>query len=453
MQKKRSAHLPEWFDSEHIDTVIFAFPDMHGRLLGKRMTYDHFVKHGLSDGMHSCNYLMTTDIELNILDGFQIASWEQGYGDFLIKADLRTLRHLAWLDGTAIVIGDMFKASGEPVEPTPRRILARQIERLAECKQVAYLGSELEFFLFDESYRSARQKNYRNLVPASDYAIDYHILQPSENENVLRRLRNEMSDTGIGVECSKGETGHGQHEVNLVYAESMEMADRHVLYKFGAKQIASQHGKAISFIAKLDGAQAGNGFHIHTSLWDAEKETNLFWDAGKKKPSGLFRCFLGGLVKYSRELAYFFAPTVNSYKRYQPGSWAPTAIVCGHDNRTCGYRVVGADNSLRIENRMPCADANPYLAFAATLAAGLQGIEERIEADDSYRGNAYLDNNLPHLPLSLEQAVELLDRSELARQAFGTEVVDFYVKHGNHEVNAFNQAVTDWELRRYFEQL
>jgi len=448
-----SSWTPDWFTPEKIDTVIFTFPDVYGRLMGKRMTFEHFMGHARHSGMHACNYLMTVDMDMNARDGFDIANWDQGFGDFSIKPDFETLRRLEWVEKTAIVIGDMFDDTGDPVKEAPRQVLAEQIDRLKERGLAPFLGSELEFYLFNETYGSARDKSYLDLVPASDYALDYHILQPGRDEDVIGRIRNEMTKTGIGIECSKGETARGQHEINLCYAHAMEMADRHTLYKLGAKDIASQCGKAISFMAKLNTIEAGNGFHIHTSVWDAEGKTNLFWDPESNTHSKLFHQFLGGLLKHSHELTYFFAPTVNSYKRYQAGSWAPTAIVCGVDNRTCGYRVVGSGNSIRIENRMPGADANPYLAFAATMAAGFAGIEGGLKGDLTYKGNAYEDTSLPRLPTSLDQAIDLLDRSQLARQAFGKAVVDFYVQTGRMESEAFHQAVTGWEYQRYFEQI
>ncbi len=449
---RKTNALPDWFTPKNIETVIFAFPDVFGRLMGKRITFDHFAHHSLKTGMHACSYLLTVDINMQVVDGFKVASWDTGFGDFSIKADLGTVMRVPWYEKTAIVLGDMMHHDGRPVEESPRRILAKQVQRLARKGQKACLGSELEFFLFDETYRTAREKRYQDLKAASHYSIDYHILQPGKDEDVIRRLRNEMSAAGVLVECSKGETADGQHEVNLLYCEAMEMADKHVLFKTGAKDIASQQGKAISFMAKLNAAQAGNGFHIHTSMWDADGKTNLFWDSKSSAPSKLFRQFLGGLLAYSRELTYFFAPTINSYKRFQPGSWAPTAIVCGQDNRTCGFRIVGQGNSLRVENRMPCADANPYLAFAATIAAGLKGIEEKLDCGRIFEGNAYADRTLPHLPLSLDEARRLLDESKVAREAFGEDVVDFYVHTADCEVTTFGQAVTDWERQRYFEQ-
>jgi len=452
-ETKKNVGLPEWFTPENIDTVIFAFPDVFGRLMGKRMTVDHFVDDAVKTGMHACSYLLSVDIPMQVVEGFKIANWDKGFGDFCVRPDLATMRQLPWHEKTAIVLGDVTHHDGKPVEETPRQVLAKQLQRLAKRNLKVYIGSELEFYLFDETYRSAREKTYQNLIAASDYSIDYHILQPTKDEDVIRRLRNELSAAGIGVECSKGETADGQHEVNLLYCEAMEMADKHLLFKAAAKDIASQQEKAISFMAKLQTVQAGNGFHIHTSIWDAEKKKNLFWDKKSSAPSTLFRQFLGGLLAYSRELTYFCAPTINSYKRFQAGSWAPTAIVCGQDNRTCGFRIVGEKDSLRIENRMPCADANPYLAFAATIAAGLKGIEKKLDCGKIYEGNAYKDPTLPRLPFSLEEAANLLDNSTIAREAFGDDVVDFYVHTARCEVEAFAQAVTDWEKARYFEQI
>lgn len=446
--------FPKWFNHDNIETVIFAFPDVLGRLMGKRMTTRHFIDNAVEAGMHACNYLMTVDIDMNIVDGHKIANWEKGFGDFYVKADMATLKNLPWHDKTAIVLGDMTHHDGSPVHQSPRQILKKQLDRLLQKGLKANMGSELEFFLYDETYRSAREKGYKDLTTASDYSIDYHILQPSKDEDVLKRIRNEMTAAGITVECSKGETANGQHEINLQYAPSMEMADRHIIYKTGAKDIASQQQKAISFMAKIRDDQAGNGFHIHTSILDANSDQNAFYD--KTSDTGrapLFEQFLTGLLKYSRELCYFFAPTINSYKRFQPDSWAPTSIACGIDNRTCGLRIVGHANSMRVENRMPGADANPYLAFAATIAAGLKGIEDNLQPSQMYQGNAYSDASLTRMPLSLHESADLLDTSTFAREVFSDEVIDFYVHTAKCEVQAYAQAITDWEKKRYFEQI
>ncbi|MCK5585791.1 glutamine synthetase, partial [Candidatus Bipolaricaulota bacterium] len=378
---------PDWFNKDAIGTVIVAFPDVYGRLLGKRMTYDFFVDHVLQSGWHACTYLLTTDLEMNVLPGFELASWESGFGDFLAIPDLLSLCHLPWHHQTALVLCDLFHAEGSPVIQSPRAVLRSPVREAAELGMKVMVGSELEFVLFNSTFETIAEKGHRELVPSSDYLIDYHILQPGREETILERIRTEMSDAGILVECSKGEAGRGQHEVNLVFQDAMSMADQHAIYKIGAKQIAAQEGKALSFMAKWTADDAGSGFHLHLSLWNDSGTRNLFWDSSSESPSDLFHHFLGGLLRYSRELTYFFAPTVNSYKRFQPGSWAPTAIVASIDNRTCGYRVVGHGESLRIENRMPGADANPYLAFAATLAAGLEGIRKKLPSA-LYVGNA-----------------------------------------------------------------
>ena len=450
--KSRSWKKPDWLTPEQVETVIVAFPDVYGRLLGKRMTYPYFFEHVLEQGTHVCDYLLTCNLAMETQEGFVLSNWEKGYGDFHLVPDLDTMRRLPWHEKTAVVLADLHHTDETTVAETPRAMLAKQIERLAGRGQKPYIGSELEFALFEGTYHDLAQAGYRDLKPCSDYFIDYHILQPGRDEDVLRRLRREMSEAGITVECSKGECGLGQHEVNLLYSDAMEMADRHMLYKAGARDIAAQQGKSITFMAKWGEQEAGNGFHLHTSLWDAESNHNLFWDAQAGGPSELFGQFLGGLLAYSRELTYFFAPTINSYKRYQRNSWAPTAIVCGQDNRTCGYRLVGSGNSLRIENRMPGADANPYLTFAATLAAGMRGVDEKLSAD-IFRGNAYEDESLPRLPQSLAEARDLLSGSRIAHEAFGEKVVEFYLHTIELEAQAYSRTVTDWEIRRYFEQI
>lgn len=443
--------LPAWFSAEEIDTVLVVFPDVFGRLMGKRFTRTHFVRSVVEAGTHVCNYLLTVDLDLNPLDGFAVASWDQGFGDFHLKPDLTTLRRLPWIKGTAMVLCDVEHENGAPVAVAPRNVLKRQLEQLAGRGWQSYMASELEFYLFHETYEAASAKRYHDLLPASTYLIDYDALQPARDENVIRRLRNEMNDAGIIVEGSKGEWGLGQHELNLLYAEALEMADRHTVFKYGAKQIAAQESRAITFMAKFAADRAGSSFHLHTSLWDKAGKQNLFADGhGEGK---LFRAFLGGLLKYGRELSYFFAPTINAYKRYQAGSWAPTALVWSHDNRTTGFRVVGHGASLRIENRMPGADANPYLTYAATLAAGLRGIDEELDCGKPYQGNAYIDAELPKLPRSLDEAAELLAGSSLAEAAFGKATVEYYVHTARLECHAHRQAVTDWDRTRYFERI
>lgn len=445
--------LPAWFTEDQIDTVVVAFPDVYGRLLGKRFTRSHFERSVVKAGTHVCNYLLTVDLEMNPLAGFKLASWDQGYGDFHWLGDLATLRRAPWLPGTALVLGDLAHEDGQPVAEAPRRVLRHQLERLAARGLTAFFGSELEFYLYRDSYGDARTQGYRGLTPTSDFLIDYHLQQPSQDEPLLRRLRNEMQEAGIPVEGSKGEWGRGQHELNLLYAEALEMADRHAIYKHGAKEIATQAGYALTFMAKPAIDEAGSSCHVHVSLAQGSAGDNVFWDAATKGPSRTFRAFLGGLMKYGRELGYFFAPTVNSYKRYQHSSWAPTTLAWAYDNRTTGFRVIGQGGGFRIENRSPGADVNPYLTFAATLVAGLAGIEEGLDCGEPYRGNAYEDPALPRLPTSLDEAATLLAESRLAHAALGEAVVEFYVHTARLEARAGRECVTDWERNRYFERI
>lgn len=438
-------------DSGDIDTVIVAFPDVFGRLMGKRFTGRTFADSIAEHGTHGCNYLLTVDIEMEPQPGFKLANWESGFGDFHFRPDLSTLRVLPWQPATALVICHFHHHDGRPVAEAPRSMLQRKVEALAGRKFICNIASELEFFLFNTSYHDAFASGYRTLQPSSDYRIDYQIAQPTQDEPLFRQIRNDMLAADVPVESSKGEWGRGQHEVNFVYGEPVLVADMHSIFKQGVKEIAAQRGRSVTFMAKPFADEPGNSCHIHTSLW--RDDENAFWDGASGKGSPLFRQFLGGLLKYSRELCYFFAPTVNAYKRYQSASWAPTKLAWSHDNRTVGFRIVGHGSSFRIENRMPGADANPYLAFAATLAAGCAGIDERLDCGDDYRGNAYVDETLPSLPRSLREAADLLDASKLARQAFGDDVVDFYVHTAQLEVSAFDNAITDWERVRYFERI
>lgn len=434
-----------------IDTVIVAFPDVFGRLVGKRFTGKFFTEEVAREGTHSCNYLLTVNMEMEPMDGFKLANWDAGFGDFVMRPDLDTIRVLPWLPGTALVICDYLHHDGRLVEEAPRSVLLKQVKRVSDRRQICNIASELEFFLYNTTYEQAFAGAYRNLPTASDYRIDYHIMQPSRDEPLFRSIRNMMCEARVPVESSKGEWGRGQHEINFVYDQPLAIGDLHVVFKQGIKEIAAQHGKAITFMPKPSAADAGNSCHIHVSIWEGGK--TLFWDEEKKCGSKFFRQFLGGLMKYSPELCYFFAPSINAYKRYQAASWAPTKMAWAHDNRTVGFRVVGHGNSFRIENRMPGADANPYLAFAATIMAGLAGVEEDLDCGDVYEGNAYIDPNLASLPRSLRDAAELLHSSKLARAQLGDHVVDFYTHTARLEVQAFNDAVTDWEKTRYFERI
>jgi len=436
--------------SSAIDTVIVAFPDPFGRLVGKRFRADYFLDAVAKHGTHGCNYLLTVNLEMDPLDGFKVANWDAGFGDFEMRPDLSTLRVLPWQPGAALVVCDYIRHDGSLVAEAPRSVLRRQLESLKKQGLTGYCASELEFYLFNQTYHSAFTGGYRDLQPSSDYRIDYHIMQPTRDEPLMRALRNQLTTADIPVESSKGEWSRGQHEINFTYTEPLAMADRHVLFKQGVKEIAEQHGKCVSFMAKYAPSEAGNSCHIHISLWKGGR--NLFWD-GKTGGSKLFRQFLGGLMKYSPELCLFFAPTINSYKRYQPGSWAPTRMAWATDNRTTGFRIVGHGSGFRIENRMPGADANPYLAFAAMLAAGLAGVKEGIDCGPEYHGNAYIDAKLSRLPGSLRDATDLFEKSKLARAAFGEDVAGFYVHHARIEQQSFNDAVTDWEKQRYFERI
>jgi glutamine synthetase len=448
--------LAQLVRSGDIDTILVVFPDGYGRLMGKRVVGRYFVDQVADEGAHACIYLFTVDMEMEPLPGFKLTSWERGYGDMKMVPDLATLRIIPWLEKTAFVLCDVYTEEGEPIEESPRWVLKRQLERAARLGYTVKTAAELELYVFKESFEQARAKRYQSLTPASGYLEDYHILQTTREEPLIRAIRNGMEAADVPVETSKGEWGRGQEEINLRYAEALEMADRTVLYKHGAKEIASLQGCAITFMAKYDAGAAGSSFHLHSSLWDAAG-TALFAPRGHARDAThwtpLFGQWLAGQMAMARELAYFYAPGVNSYKRYQAGSFAPTRVAAGWDNRTCGFRLCGEGAGFRVENRIPGADANPYLAFAATIAAGLHGIEARLDAPKAYQGNAYEDPSLPQVPKTLREAIDELGRSDVARAAFGDRVVDHYLHAARLEQQAFDQAVTDWELMRYFERI
>ena len=438
--------LQEMVEDGAIDTVVAAFTDMQGRLIGKRVTGRYFLD-AVAKEWHACDYLLTVDMEMEPVPGFKAASWDKGYGDFAIRPDMRTLRITPWLPGTAIVLGDVVDHDGNPMPHSPRAMLQRQVERLREKGLMANMASELEFYAFEDSYAAAKEKGYRDLNTTGWYIEDYHILQTTKVEPLLRTIRNQMDAAGIPVEFSKGEWGPGQEELNLVYAEAQEMADRHVIYKNGVKEIAFLQDKAASFMAKWRQDLAGNSCHIHCSLWETASGKPGFEGEGE-----LFRKFLAGLLAAGREMTFFLAPYINSYKRFQAGSFAPTNIVWSRDNRTAGFRVLGHGPSTRIECRIPGADVNPYLAYAAMIAAGLHGVEAGLELDPAFVGDAYGSSNIPAVPPTLHEALDLLDSSAVLRSAFGGEVVDHYVHSGRWEQSQYDQAVTDWELNRYFER-
>jgi glutamine synthetase len=439
-----------------IDTVLVVFPDLQGRLMGKRVTGHYWVDH-MNSGrvpIHACNYLLAVDSEMTVLPGYKFANWEQGYGDVALQPDLTTLRRIPWLEATALVMCDALdEHDAQPVEVSPRRILARQIERAAAAGYTLMFASELEFFLFRESLDEAAAKRYSDLTPHSHVIEDYHVLQTTRDEYLIRAIRNGVDGAGVPVEFSKGEAGRGQHEINLVYSTPLEMADRHVIYKNAAKEIASQYGRAITFMAKYSETEVGSSCHIHSSVWNADASDSLMWQADAPDHlSPTFRGWLSGQIALGTDFAWMYAPTVNSYKRYQPESWAPTALAWSVDNRTCGFRIVGHESSFRLESRIPGADVNPYLAYAATIAAGLHGIEEGLELPARFEGNAYAAADVPRVPTSLVEAIEAFEQSKVAVDAFGTDVHEHLLNTARQEWLAFNRSVTDWERRRNFDQ-
>ncbi len=442
-----------------VETVITALPDLYGRLVGKRITGRFFLDEVASHGMHVCDYLLACDMEMDPTPGYAFASWDTGYGDLRAAPDPNSLRRADWLERSAIVLCDAFAEPGdEAIEVAPRTILRRQVERAAERGFVPQMASELEFFLFRDDYRSARAKGYRGLRTSQDYVEDYHVLSSSFAEPVIGEIRRRVDASGIPVEFSKGEWGPGQHEINLRYAPAIEMADRHVIYKLAAKEIAAAADCAITFMAKWDESLAGSSLHVHTSL-ESPKGEPLFPGRGEPLPgtpvraSDTFRWYLGGLLAHARELAWFFAPNVNSYKRYRPGTFAPTGIAWSYDNRTAGFRVVGRGPSLRIECRIPGADANPYLAYAVLIAAGLDGIERRLEPGPAFEGDVYSARDLPRIPATLRDAIEELERSEFARKTFGDPVIDHCLHFARTEQDALDARVSDVERERYFERI
>jgi glutamine synthetase len=440
--------------TDAIETVIVGFTDHYGRLLGKRYDAELFVEETATQGTHGCDYLLTTDMEMDPVGGYRFANWQKGYGDFHLVPDLNTLVLASWLDRTALVLCDVKQESGEYVEVAPRSLLRRQVEATRELGFAARAASELEYYVFQENYQQAALGDYRGLQPAGWYLEDYHILQGTRTEPFTAAVRRHLKRSGVPVENSKGEWGLGQHELNVRYAEALEMADRHVVYKQCLKEVAEQMGQSVTFMAKFAQDRAGSSCHIHFSLW-REGESAFVGDdeLGPLECSDVFRWFLGGWIAHVPELMVFYAPTVNSYKRYVDASWAPTRIAWSYDNRTAGFRVVGHGKSLRIECRVPGADCNPYLAFAASLASGLDGIRNRIDPPECFTGDMYAARHLPHVPTGLASATECFATSEFAVKAFGRNVVEHYAHFFRTEQAAFDRAVTDWERRRYFERI
>jgi len=432
-----------------IDTVVTAFTDMQGRLFGKRIVGDYFLDEVVSHGVEGCNYLLALDMEMEPLPGYEMANWEDGYGDFGIAPDMSTLRRVPWLDRTALVLCDVVNHDGSPVVASPRQILIAQYERAKGMGYTPLFASELEFYLYKDSYAEANEKDFRDLTPTIPYILDYHILATTMDEEYLGPIRRGMHAAGVPVEFSKGEAWYGQHEVNTRYADVVTSADRHTIYKNGVKEIAFLHGISATFMAKPSEKDIGSSCHIHSSLVGDDGKA-VFVDGEEETET--FHHYIGGMRSHLRELALFVAPSVNSYKRYATESWAPTSISWGRDNRTCGFRVVGHGQSRRVECRIPGADANPYLAMAALLAAGLDGIENKTDPGPELKGNAYEAGEAEPFPSSLREAVKLWEESDFAKMAFGESVHKHYLNYGQLEQKLFDQVVTDYERRRMFER-
>jgi glutamine synthetase len=432
------------------DTVVLGITDMQGRLQGKRFDAGFFLTDVVEHAAEGCNYLLAVDVEMATVEGYELTSWERGYGDFVLKPDLDTLRAMPWHPSTALCLADVTFQDGTPVRPSPRQVLKAQIDRLSQRGWNSLAATELEFMVFEDSYEEAWDLGYRDLTPSNQYNVDYSILGTSRVEPLMHRIRSSMTGAGMQVECIKGECALGQHEIAFRYLDALAKADEHVVFKLGAKEIAAQAGQSITFIAKYD-EREGNSCHVHLSLRDLQDHA-VFAGDGPHGMSPTFQHFLAGLLASLRELTLFLAPNINSYKRYVPGSFAPTAVAWGIDNRTCAFRIVGHGPSLRLECRVAGGDANPYLTLAAIIAGGLHGVENELPLEEAFTGNAYVSDR-PHVPATLRDAAELFGTSTLARAAFGDDVVDHYVNMARVETTAFDAAVTDWERKRGFERL
>ncbi len=436
--------------ADEIDTVIVAFADAQGRLVGKRVSARLFQEEVLPHGAEACNYLLSVDVDMNTVDGYAMSSWEKGYGDMMLLSDPDTLRMIPWMPGTALVMADLGWEGGDPVVQSPRAILKHQRERLAERGLIAYAGTELEFIIFDDTYRDAWAKGYRDLKPSTDYNVDYDLLASGRLEPLLRDIRRGMDGAGMYCEGVKGECNLGQQEIAFRYAEILETADQHTIYKSGAKEIAEKHGKSLTFMAKFN-EREGNSCHIHLSV-RGQDGTPVMAGDGEYGFSPFMEHWIAGILATLREFTLLYAPTINSYKRYQKGTFAPTGVAWGLDNRTCALRVIGHGQSLRPENRVPGGDVNPYLAIAAIIAGGLHGVENELPMPDPLAGNAY-SSDVDHLPTTLREAARLFEESTVARAAFGDDMVEHYLNQARIEVEAYDAAVTDWERIRGFERL
>ena len=435
-----------------IDTVVMAFPDLQGRLVGKRTTGRFFLEQVAEHGTENCDYLIATDFDDVAVPGYRFASYDLGYGDMLARADFTTIRITPWVPKTALILCDLFSVkTGEPISVAPRQVLRDQVLAAKRLNLEPMIGSEIEFYLFRDSYEQIHARDYRNLTPHSAFMEDYQVVQTTRDEYVVGEIRRGLEAAGIPVEFSKGEAGRGQHELNLAYARALEMADRNMVYKTAAKEIAAGLGRSVTFMAKYDFAETGSSCHVHSSLWHLS-EGAIRGSAFDGDFTEHFRMYLAGQLAAARDFSILWAPTVNSYKRFQPGSWAPTAVAWGADNRTLGFRVVGHGAATRVECRIPGADANSYLAFAGTIAAGLYGIRHRLSLPDAYLGNGYEAKDLPRIPTTLAEAADLWERSEIARECFGDDVHHHLLTMARHEWSTFNASVTDWERARYFDR-
>ena len=433
-----------------VDTVIVGITDMQGRLQGKRLDATYFIDDLHEGAVEGCSYLLASDVDMRTVDGFALTSWERGYGDLAFKPDFSSIRMVPWHDQTVYIAADVETVDGEPVAPSPRQVLKRQVDRLAERGWSGLTGTELEFIVFEDTYEQAWSSGYRDMTPANQYNVDYSIQGTSRLEPLLGKIRRDMRSAGMVVESVKGECNFGQHEIAFKYNTLVDKCDEHSLFKLGSKEIAAQMGYSLTFMAKYD-QREGNSCHIHLSLRDAD-DRPVFAGTGEHGFSVTYEQFLAGMLAYAREMSLFLAPNINSYKRFVTGSFAPTALLWGVDNRTCAFRVVGQGPSLRVECRVPGGDVNQYLAISALVAAGLAGVDESLALRPAFQGNAYVADS-DRVPTTLHEAVELFDQSTVARSAFGDEVVDHYVQAGRVEVDTFNAAVTDWERYRGFERL
>jgi glutamine synthetase len=444
------SQLRDEIENGSIDTVVTAFTDMQGRLMGKRIQGEYFLEEVADHGVEGCNYLLALDMEMEPVPGYEMANWEKGYGDFGIAPDMATLRRIPWLDATAFVVCDVVDHDGSPVVASPRQVLIEQYERAHAMGFVPMMASELEFYLYKESYAEAWAKGHRDLTPTIPYILDYHVLATTMDEPFIQQLRRGMQGAGIPVEFSKGEAWYGQHELNVRYADAVTSADRHTIYKNGVKELAAMNGISATFMAKPSEKDIGSSCHIHMSLTSPDDGSSTFVDGHDETDT--FRHFLGGLRAHIRELALFVAPSINSYKRYAAESWAPTSVSWGRDNRTCGFRVVGHGQSRRIECRIPGADVNPYLGYAAMLAAGLDGIENQLDPGPELKGNAYEAGEAEAFPSTLREAVANWESSDFVKRAFGEQVWGHYLNYGQTEQRLFDEVVTDYERTRMFER-